>query len=70
MRARPVQRPSQWQEHANQTRLISFVDPSLGRGTLIEDFKLCRSLSELFARALFMMFMMSEVLRLMTTMAA
>ena len=37
------------------------MDPSLGRGTLIEDFKLCLSLSEPFARALFMMFMMSEV---------
>ena len=61
MRARPVQRPGQWQEHADQAGLISFVDTSPVRGTLHECFKLCRSLNESFARALFMIFMISEV---------
>ena len=61
MRARSVQRPGQWQEHANQAGLIRFVDPNLVRGTLHEGFKLCRSLNESFARALFIIFMISEV---------
>ena len=61
LHARPDKRPGQWKEHANQAGLTSFVDPDLVRGTLHEGFKLYRSLSEPLARALFMMFMVSEV---------
>ena len=61
MRARPDKRPGQWKEYANQAGLTSFVDPGLVRGTLHEGFKLYRSLNEPLARALFMMFMISEV---------
>ncbi|RYE05507.1 MAG: cell filamentation protein Fic [Rickettsiaceae bacterium] len=61
MRARPDKRPGQWKEYANQAGLTSFVDPGLVRGTLHEGFKLYRSLSEPLARALFMMFLISEV---------
>lgn len=61
MRARPDKRPGQWKEYANQAGLTSFVDPGLVRGTLHEGFKLYRSLNEPLARAMFMMFLISEV---------
>ncbi len=61
MRARPDKRPGQWKEYANQAGLTSFVDPGLVRGTLHEGFKLYRNLTEPLARAMFMMFMISEV---------
>ena len=61
LRARPDKRPGQWKEYANQAGLTSFVDPDLVRGTLHQGFKLYRSLREPLARALFMMFLVSEV---------
>ena len=61
LRARPDKRPGQWKEHANQAGLTSFVDPGLVCGTLHEGFKLYRSLNGPLARALFMMFLVSEV---------
>ena len=61
LRARPDKRPGQWKEYANQAGLTSFVDPDLVRGTLHQGFKLYRGLREPLARALFMMFLVSEV---------
>ncbi|MBO3273263.1 Fic family protein [Hymenobacter defluvii] len=61
MRARPDKRPGQWKEYANQAGLTSFVDPDLVRGTLHEGFKLYQHLREPLSRALFMMFLISEV---------
>ena len=61
LRARPDKRPGQWKEYANQAGLTSFVDPGLVRGTLHEGFNLYRSLREPLARALFLLFMISEV---------
>ena len=61
MRTRPDKRPGQWKEYANQAGLTSFVDPGLVRGTLHRGFELYRSLSVPLARALFTMFMTSEV---------
>ena len=61
MRARPDKRPGQWKEYANQAGLTSFVEPELVRGTLHEGFKLYQSLHEPLARAMFMMFLISEV---------
>ena len=61
MQARPDKRPGQWKEYANQAGLTSFVDPDLVRGTLHEGFKLYQNLREPLARALFMMFLVSEV---------
>ena len=61
MRARPDKRPGQWKEYANQAGLTSFVDPDLVRGTLHAGFKLCQHLRAPLARAMFMMFLISEV---------
>ena len=61
MRARPDKRPGQWKEYANKAGLTNFVDPGLVRGTLHEGFKLYRNLTEPLARAMFMMFLISEV---------
>ena len=61
MRARPDKRPGRWKESANQAGLTNFVDPTLVRGTLHKGFKLYRNLTEPLARAMFMMFLISEV---------
>jgi hypothetical protein len=61
MRARPDKRPGQWKEYANQAGLTSFVDPDLVRGTLHQGFALYQHLTEPLARAMFMMFLISEV---------
>ncbi|MBT2559257.1 Fic family protein [Hymenobacter sp. ISL-91] len=61
MRARPDKRPGQWKEYANQAGLTNFVEPELVRGTLHEGFALCQGLTDPLARAMFMMFLISEV---------
>ncbi|UPL51308.1 Fic family protein [Hymenobacter sublimis] len=61
MRARPDKRPGQWKEYANQAGLTNFVEPELVRGTLHEGFALYQGLTDPLARAMFMMFLISEV---------
>lgn len=61
MQARPDKRPGQWKEYANQAGLTNFVEPELVRGTLHEGFALYQGLTDPLARAMFMMFLISEV---------
>ena len=53
--------PGQFKEVNNQAGNTLFVDHTLVRGTLIQGFKYYATLKEPMARAIFMMFMISEV---------
>jgi len=53
--------PGQFKDVNNQAGNTLFVDPRLVRGTLIQGFKYYSVLKEPMARALFIMFMISEV---------
>jgi len=61
MEGRPEMLPGQFKEEPNQAGATLFVDPTLVRGTLRQGFEMYRGLSEPFARALFMMFLVAEV---------
>lgn len=61
MSARPDMRPGRFKERPNRAGGTTFVSPELATGTLVEGFDIYRSLSEPFARAVFMMFMIAEV---------
>ncbi|MDQ2769461.1 MAG: Fic family protein, partial [Bacteroidota bacterium] len=61
MHARPDKHPGQWKEYANKAGLTNFVEPELVRGTLHQGFDLYKSIKEPLARAMFMMFLISEV---------
>ncbi len=61
MAARPDKRPGEFKEQANYAGATAFVGPELVLGTLSRGFELFRSLQEPFARAAFMMFLISEV---------
>lgn len=61
MAARPHKRPGAFKTRANFAGATAFVEPELVPGTLRRGFGLFRSLSDPFARAAFMMFLISEV---------
>lgn len=61
MKARPEKRPGQYKTEPNRAGGTTFVAPDLVRGTLDQGFKAYRSLASPFQRAVFMMFLVSEV---------
>jgi fido (protein-threonine AMPylation protein) len=61
MDARPDQRPGQFKIRPNRAGGTVFVVPELVEGTLRPGFEIGRRLRDPFARAAFMMFLISEV---------
>lgn len=61
MAARPDKRPGEFKTRTNFAGSTAFVEPELVVGTLRRGFEFFRSLREPFARAAFMMFLVSEV---------
>lgn len=61
MSARQEKRPGEFKEQTNLAGATEFVQPELVMGTLRRGFEMFRSLSDPFARASFMMFMIAEV---------
>ena len=59
--ARPDKRPGEFKSGINVAGETVFVEPELVRGTLRQGFELARSLEAPFARAVAMMFIVSEV---------
>jgi hypothetical protein len=59
-------RPGRFKERANRAGSTEFVDPALVDGTLRRGFELGGSLTSPFARAVFLMFLVSEVIPLQT----
>ena len=61
MEGRPDKRPGEFKERANRAGSTYFVAPELVKGTLVKGFAFYNSLQEPLARALFMMYLVSEV---------
>jgi hypothetical protein len=61
MESRPDKLPGQFKAQGNRAGSTVFVSPELVEGTLEQGFALHRSLESPFARAVFMMFLVSEV---------
>jgi hypothetical protein len=61
MDSRPDKSPGSFKQQGNQAGSTVFVAPDLVEGTLEQGFPLYRSLEGPFARAVFMMFLVSEV---------
>jgi len=61
MSARPTKNPGEFKDRNNRAGDIEFVHHTLVRGTLIRGFDFYRALKHPFARAAYMMFMVSEV---------
>ena len=61
MEGRPEARPGSFKEKPNQAGATLFVDPDLVIGTLRQGWELLRGLTDPGARALFAMFLVSEV---------
>ncbi len=61
MDARPDKRPGEFKEEGNRAGATVFVAPDLVEGTLAQGFDFYRNLDSPFARAVFMMFLVSEV---------
>lgn len=61
MRGRPENTPGVFKQRANQFGMLEFVAPDAVAGTLTEGFRIYRRLTEPFERAVFMMFLVSEV---------
>jgi hypothetical protein len=61
LEGRPDKRPGQFKEERNEAGGYLFVEPSLVSGTLRQGFELTRTLTSAFARAVFQMFVVSEV---------
>jgi hypothetical protein len=61
MEGRPTKRPGLFKERANRAGDTEFVDPAQVKGTLIEGWEILQQLETPFARAAFMMFLVSEV---------
>lgn len=59
--ARPSKNPGEFKDKNNRAGDTEFVDYTLVRGTLIQGFDFYRALQHPFAKAAFMMFMISEV---------
>jgi len=58
---RPHKRPGEFKQERNEAGGLLFVDPGLVAGTLGHGFELTRALTSAFARAVFQMFVVSEV---------
>lgn len=58
---RPEMSPGRFKERANRAGSTEFVDPTLVEGTLRRGFEIGNGLVSPFARAVFMMFLISEV---------
>ena len=58
---RPEKGPGEFKEQRNEAGGLLFVEPSLVSGTLRQGFELSRTLTSAFARAVFQMFVVSEV---------
>ena len=61
MQARPDTSPGQFKQFANRAGQTHFVAPDLVEGTLQAGFEIYQSLGSAFERAVFMMFLVSEV---------
>lgn len=61
MAGRPEMRPGEFKVAPNRAGQTLFVAPELVSGTLEQGFSLCRSLESPFARAAYMMFLVSEI---------
>ena len=61
MQLRPEKGPGRFKTTGNRAGGTTFVAPELVEGTLEQGFELCRSLEMPFQRAVFMMFLISEV---------
>ncbi|MBP9693739.1 MAG: Fic family protein [Alphaproteobacteria bacterium] len=61
MGGRPDKHPGQFKQSSNRAGLTIFVEPNLVEGTLTEGFDLYKGLETPFQRAVFMMFLVSEV---------
>jgi fido (protein-threonine AMPylation protein) len=61
MEWRPEASPGAFKDRANQFGALVFVAPDEVQGTLVEGFRIYRRLSEPLHRAIFMMFLVSEV---------
>lgn len=61
MESRPEKGPGKFKTEGNRAGATTFVAPDLVRGTLAQGFDLYRSLEAPFQRAVFMMFLVSEV---------
>lgn len=61
MGGRPDRHPGQFKQIRNQAGSYVFVDPALVEGTLVEGFRQIDSLPAGFARAAYMLFLVSEV---------
>lgn len=61
MVARPNKNPGEFKDRNNRAGDTEFVDHTLVRGTLIRGFDFYRALNDPFAKAAYMMFMVSEV---------
>lgn len=59
--ARPSKNPGQFKNKNNRAGNTYFVDLNLVRGTLIKGFEFCTGLTHPFAKAIYMMFLVSEV---------
>jgi hypothetical protein len=61
MQGRPEKAPGEFKDRANQVGSVIFVAPEDVYGTLIEGFRIYRRLSEPLHRAIFIVFLVSEV---------
>jgi hypothetical protein len=61
MERRPEIRPGEFKDDPNQAGGTLFVQPDRVQGTLVKGFEISRELTDPFARATFMMFLVSEV---------
>jgi Fic family protein len=59
--ARPNKKPGQFKDKNNRAGNTHFVDMHLVRGTLVKGFEFSTALSHPFAKAIYMMFLVSEV---------
>ena len=61
MRGRPDKRPGEWKTKNNQVGTYQFVEPELVEGTLRKGLEQIKQLPAGFARALFVMLVISEI---------
>src|SRR3546814_21160711 len=61
LRARPSKSPGEFKDRNNRAGDTEFVDRTLVRGTLMRGFDFYRALNHYFAKAAYMMFLVSEV---------
>ena len=61
MVGRPEKRPGEFKEKKNFAGQTEFVPPELVEGTLCQGFEICNSLSDPFARAIVMTFLITEI---------